>query len=149
MVLPPCYIPTTVKTTGWRPTRLDKRYALFVPPTFVRDSTAWFHHGGRAWKDGEREISWSVGYYGEESFGDPGGALTPGYAECPDTLESVPVRIITTYNRAFRHFMVVVMPETTMYAPGGGPVLVCQSPDSADQHLFLTIVRRLSVVAKW
>jgi hypothetical protein len=145
-VLPPCYIPTTVETAGWRTERLDARYAFMMPTSFARDSTGPRpRHGGSTWRDGRRELSRARGYWGENSFGKTTPVLVPGYSECVDTLDGVPFRIITTYNTGQSHFMAFAMPETTLNSPHMETLLACESPDSSDQRLFLAIIRTLRV----
>jgi len=98
------------------------------------------------WRSGKRQFEIVNGYWGEGSFGKSNPDWTPGYSECSDTLDGVPYRLITTFNTNYEAYIEVA---TLAEAPEGmlpfSLAFIGQSPDSADQELFLAIFRTLRV----
>ena len=103
-----------------------------------------YEHGGRQWKNGKRQFEIISDAWEEGSFGSYDSPWFPGYAECVDTLAGVPFRLITTYNTNFENFMAIAVPATPPRGSlGYSLAFIGQSPDSADQELFLAIFRTL------
>ena len=86
------------------------------------------------------------GIWGEGSFGSSGATYSPGYSECRDTLAGVPFRLITTYNTNHKSYVAIAVPvpvATTRKSLNHTLAFIGQSPDSADQQLFLAVFRTL------
>ena len=140
-VVPPCFVPTGIDTTGWRVVHsMRNPFSILLPSTFRRDSTVRFHHGGVRWVDGQRTFEQAGGYWGSP-FGEAGpGNL--GYSECEDTLAGIRYNLITGYWTNFSAYAVVGVPvERDPRSVGFTEALIFKSPDSLDQRLFLAILR--------
>ena len=142
-VIPPCTIPQ-IKTTDWRTVWIDRPRQFLLPPNFEPDPSVRYEYGGRRWKSGKRLLEMVSGLWEPESFGGTGSSWYPGYSECTDTLAGTPFRLITTYNATFEGYQAVAVPVTPMKGSlGFSLAFIGQSPDSADQDLFLAIFRTL------
>jgi hypothetical protein len=140
-VIPPCTIPR-IDEREWRTVWIDRPRVFRLPPGFEPDPSVRYEHGGRRWKYGKRQFEMVSGIWGMESFGGPGSSWYPGYSECNDTLAGTPFRLITTYSANFESYMAVAVPapqDSFEYSLA----FIGQSPDSADQPLFLAIFRTL------
>ena len=134
-------------TTGWFLFRfLDQRLSLRIPPAFVRDETVAFVEGGWRWRDGSRTFDIA-------SDPNPGILSAPpiqGASLCRDTLDGVPIVIQTNHwlaplempgGRGPRYSVTAC--STVRDNIGYYEVIRGVSPDSADQHLFLGMIRTL------
>jgi hypothetical protein len=146
-VLPPCYIPTEVDTSGWQTIRwysgnADEPYIFHIPPGFRRDESVRFEHGGEVWLDGKRRLTQAYRYGSYSCVPD---GRNPGCSECTTPIGDGPtLRIDTSYE-----------PNDSLYrvtancpADGSGPMgifsmLTGESPDSGDQRLFLAVIRTI------
>jgi hypothetical protein len=148
-VVPPCFVPSHVDTAGWQVAHMFSRKVSFrLPSTFRQDSSARFMEGGIRWVDGDRCLEQVNGLWGSESFGSPRSC--PGYSECLDTLAGVESRIITAYLPSFRGYEVATVPVSGGQGGHGyTEALICRSPDSLDQRLFLAIFRTLRSDSTW
>jgi hypothetical protein len=140
-LLPPCYIPTGIDTSGWRSVHsMRAPIAFLLPATFHRDSTGGYRHGGVKWVDGNRTFEQVSGYWGSP-FGEDGPGNV-GYSECEDTLAGIGYNLVTTYLAYFPAYGVMGVPvDRDPKTKGFTEALICRSPDSLDQRLFLAILR--------
>ena len=135
--VPPCHVPA-MKVRDWQTVWIDPPRSFRMPPTFVSDTSVRYHHGGRRWKSGKRQFEMINGYWGEGSF------RSSSSSECTDTLAGIPFRLITAYREDSKKYVAVAVPVRP--AKGSlGPTLVFigESPNRADQRLFLAIFRTL------
>ncbi len=136
----PCHIPTGIDTAGWVTIRLygDGRRILYqLPPSFHEDHSIHFTEGGVAWTDGRRRLTWSHSNYTcvpDAAFRD--------CAECYDSLAGTLFRVDTAY-QTFDSLYCVYAGQENFGTRLGLHALMCTSPYSADQNLFLTIVRTM------
>lgn len=145
-VIPPCYVPSHVKVGDWRIVRIDPPRSFRLPPTFVYDSSAKYIEGGKRWTSGGRKFEMINGLWGEGSFGSSGASYSPGYSECRAILAGTPFRLITTYNTNHKSYVAIAVPVApTKRSLKHTLAFIGQSPDSADQKLFLAIFRTLRV----
>ena len=134
-VLPPCYVPTDVDTTGWQTLWWRMNQVLKLPPSMQRDK----RYRSGVWTDGSRRVviySQTVG-----SYTCVPGPKYPGCSECVDSLGGELFRLITNYNpRDSLYEVVAVYPHDLghYFDEFHG-----ESPDSADQRVFLTILRTI------
>jgi hypothetical protein len=143
-VIPPCTIPRQIDVREWRTVWIDRPRVFRLPPGFEPDPTVRYEHGGRRWKSSKRLFEMVSGIWGQESFGGAGSSWYPGYSECTDTLAGTPFRLITTYSANFESYMAIAVPVAPPEgALGFSLAFIGQSPDSADQPLFLAIFRTL------
>ena len=145
-VLPPCFKPTDVDTTGWQVVHLfSKPIAFLLPAAFRVDSTAEFRHGGVKWVDGHRTLEQANGVWSPSSFGEG-----VGHYECEDTLAGIRYLLVTTYWPSYPGYAVVAMPlKIDPKSLGYSEALIGMSPDSLDQRLFLTIFRTFRSDPTW
>jgi hypothetical protein len=161
-VLPPCYVPTGVNTTRWQRVKWNPKWttdsatvttttqvwgSFRLPPTFHADTTTTWLEGGSDYSIFLKEVGkrWSDGPRRFERFNSPDqsfvamwGQDSSVWFECLDMIAGIPLRLITAYNGIDRLYRVAaVVPADS------GTWLWGESPDSADQRLFLAIIRTL------
>lgn len=135
--LPPCYVPSGVDTTGWQTVRMFSRPVTFrLPPTLKRRPhsiegvASWFSDGHRFFN----QYLTSTAAMGWASDAPEGS----GYSECVDTLGGVPFRICTLYDWHGHLYRGAAATFGDRFE-----AMMWGSPDSADQRLFLAIIRTL------
>lgn len=126
-----------VDTTGWQVERMvttDGWHFLYRhPPSFVPKPNVRFEHGGRVYVDGNRTLIDGMGYVcipGPEAV---------GCSECVDTIAGYPFVLTSNFQNGLYHVAATRLHANLADHRG----LHLTSPDSADQNLFVAIVRTI------
>jgi len=138
-VLPACYIPTEVDTSGWQAIQwfggYPEPYLIHIPATFRPFENV---SGRLGWKDGKRRLT-QHGLSGNYTC-VPGDPRTPGCTECMTPLGAGPIlRVDSSFEIADSMYTIVACYP----AEGGSSELRLESPDSSDQRVFLAMIRTI------
>lgn len=145
-VMPPCFAPADVDTSGWKTIRWysdARRFTLRLPPTFREDSTVRFSHGARAWVAGKRRLFEHNGM-GAGFVCWPGDGFV-GCSECQDTLAGIGFTLVSSFSvrDSLYNLAAVHGPRSS----GWFSEFTATSPDPEDQRTFLAVFRSLREVS--